>query len=127
MFLAYHHRGSTGSRRSSSRLWIIAFAVVQLVLPGALTVADGWTALNAGPDVVTSHVEEYGHKGCTRVHQEDTCAICQFLAHAVATPARCAAGIAVANERVTDKSRESLERFSVERHSPSLPRAPPLA
>jgi len=112
---------------SRGRLAILAFALVQLALPGVLTVADGWTTYAAGPRAHLVRVEQFGHTGGVRVHQADTCAVCQFLAHATPTRPRPPALILAGRQVNVVHVCAGVSRAAAERRWTALPRAPPLA
>jgi hypothetical protein len=64
---------------------VVFLAAMQLILPAALTVADGYLEVRAPEYAAFAHVEAHGTPRCPRVHQEDNCAINQFLARANST------------------------------------------
>ena len=55
----------------------LLFALAQLALPAALSVADGIDANSVGADV--AHVEDIAGKQCKAPHSAD-CAVCRYLA-----------------------------------------------
>src|ERR1700675_4475116 len=81
-------RGNDRVGSSVSRFvrgWIFVAALAQAVLPGVVSVIDASAAGDAVTAAVRPHIEDHGTPRCPRVHQEDTCALCQFVAGALAT------------------------------------------
>jgi hypothetical protein len=107
------------------RGWIFVAALGQAFLPGVAGIIDAEAAGDAVTAAARPHIEDHRHPRCPRVHQEDNCALCQFVAGAVATS--------------TDRSPEPLpqvQSLQIVRRlplfpewltdgAPSLPRAPP--
>ena len=107
------------------RGWIFAAALAQAALPGVVGVIDASAAGSAVVAAVRPHAEDHSSPRCPRVHQEDNCALCQFVSGTVAPaaddvhpplfrakPLEIVRGHALLPECLTDGS-------------PSLPRAPP--
>ena len=107
------------------RGWIFAGALVQAALPGVVGIIDASDAGSAVVAAIRPHAEDHGSPRCPRVHQEDNCALCQFVSGTVAPvaaplhtplsrakPLAIVRGHALLPEWLTDGS-------------PSLPRAPP--
>jgi hypothetical protein len=65
----------------SARFLTLLFALLQLTLPGALSVADAVRAVNGRAAV--SHVEDRSHSGCPAPHT-DACDLCRYLSGAAA-------------------------------------------
>lgn len=106
-----------------NRVFVVVFALAQLLLPGTLSVLDGIVARGSQPAVV--HVEAPGSRHCPRVHQIDNCAICQFLAHASAVRPQPARGHGPARTIVVPHASRRIARVDVWRPALALPRAPP--
>jgi hypothetical protein len=115
-----------GSRVSRFvRGWIFVAGLAQAALPGVVSIIDAEAAGDAVTAAVRPHIEDHGTPRCPRVHQEDNCALCQFVAGAIATS--------------TDRSPAPLQQprsVQIVRRLPlfpkwltdgasSLPRAPP--
>src|SRR5580765_5620919 len=65
------------------RIWIFIAAFAQALLPGVASVIDASTAAGVASASVRPHAEAPGtHRG-PRVHQEDNCALCQFVSGTV--------------------------------------------
>ena len=106
---------------------IVLIAAMQLVLPAALTVADGYLELRAPESAVFSHIESHGTPRCPRVHQEDNCAICHFLSRAGAVKSEGPPPPSVVDRiscSVSSEVRVAVRRAILD---PTLPRAPPTA
>lgn len=58
----------------------LAFAALQLALPGAATLADA--SLDIAGAHARPHIESHSTSACARVHPAD-CALCRFLTSAV--------------------------------------------
>jgi hypothetical protein len=115
-----------GRFSSSLRIWILVAAFAQAVMPGVATVVDASSGAASATTAVRSHIEEHGTPKCPRVHQEDKCALCQFVSGAVATSA--------ANPPLLFQQSATLRVIGTRPQSPrwltkgapSLPRAPPI-
>lgn len=115
-------------RRSPSRRAMIVFiAAIQLVLPVALTVADGYLEVLAPESAVVSHIEAHGTPHCPRVHQEDTCAICHFLSRAGGVKPEGPPAPRVIERIPSFVSSEVRVATTRAILDPTLPRAPPTA
>ena len=113
-------RPSTGLTRA---LWRLT-ALLQIILPPFVTVADAQLERNAASARAYSHVESRTGKDCVAVHSPD-CAMCQHLS-ALGRPAKAPApSPAVRPEVSTLESGAVFIAASEQR--PSLPRAPPTA
>jgi hypothetical protein len=65
-------------RRPRFRAFWLVSALVQLLLPGAASIADARLEADSIRGRPTSHIEEHGGANCARVHPED-CALCRVL------------------------------------------------
>jgi len=108
------------------RIWIFIAAFAQALLPGVASVIDASTAAGVASASVRPHAEAPGtHRG-PRVHQEDNCALCQFVSGTVAP-----AGQAAPTPLTTTKSHQVVRGRALAPEwladgTPSLPRAPPV-
>jgi len=107
------------------RGWIFIAAFAQAMLPGVVSIIDADDAGNVASAAVRPHAEDHRSPKCPRVHQEDNCALCAFVAGAVAVsagqstpPARQARSLPVVR-------RLPLFPEWLADGAPSLPRAPP--
>ena len=105
-------------------LWRIT-ALLQLVLPTAISYADSQLEREASSARAFSHIESTTTKDCARVHPSD-CALCQHLTTPQSKASKPAPPLLVAR---TDPPAVA---FSVTRivdgaQQPTLPRAPPVA
>jgi hypothetical protein len=107
------------------RIWILTAAFLQAVLPGVVSVVDASAAADAAWAAVQPHVESQGtHKGA-RVHQEDRCALCQFVSGALAPSAEAAPiSLQQSNTLRVIGTRPQSPNWLTD-GDPSLPRAPP--
>jgi hypothetical protein len=109
-------------RRPALRAFWRLLAVLQLVLPGAASVADAQleaTSISARP---TSHIEEHGGAHCARVHPED-CALCRVLS-TTGTPASATPAFVAAALRIAPSSDGPVRVTRLGHHS-ARSRAPP--
>lgn len=115
-----------GRRVSRSvRIWIFAAALGQAVLPGVAGIIDASAAGGVASATVRPHAEDHTHPRCPRVHQEDTCALCQFVAGALATSTpRSAPPLEHAKSLQITRRLPLLPEWLSD-GAPSLPRAPP--
>lgn len=65
------------------RCLAIAWASLQLMLPGVTAIADG-IASSQGASAVVSHVESASTASCPEIHGVD-CAVCRYLSNAAST------------------------------------------
>ncbi|OLE17109.1 MAG: hypothetical protein AUG20_00260 [Gemmatimonas sp. 13_1_20CM_3_60_15] len=95
-------------------------------MPGIASIVDASPSAASATAAIRPHIESHGSPKCPRVHQEDNCALCQFVSAAVAvTPhAPAASPREVQSTAITVLSQQS-PAGTVDR-SPSLPRAPPV-
>ena len=114
-------RRSTGLTRL---VWRIT-ALLQLVLPSFVSVADAQLERAAMSARAFSHVEANTGKDCAPVHTPD-CALCQHLTSSFAKPGK--APLPVPSIR-PDSPRPDLATTPIGacELAPSLPRAPPVA
>lgn len=106
---------------------IVLIAAMQVVLPAALTVADGYLELRAPEYAAYAHVESHGTPRCPRVHQEDNCAINHFLSRVGAVKSEGPPAPRVVERIpsfVSSEVRAAAKRATLD---PALPRAPPTA
>src|SRR4030088_3744580 len=69
------------------RGWIFIGALAQAFLPGVVGVVDASAAGSVASAAVRPHAESHGTPRCPRVHQDDNCALCQFVTGAAAPAA----------------------------------------
>jgi hypothetical protein len=101
----------------SARMWTLLFALLQLTLPGMLSVVDAMR-VETGRTAV-AHVEDQSHGGCPAPHT-DACDLCRYLSSAAtgvrnATPVLDAAAVLsapVATAEWAPRSAASLTRRS---------------
>jgi len=105
-------------------VWRIT-ALLQLVLPSFVSVADAQLERAAMSARAFSHVEANTGKDCAPVHTPD-CALCQHLTSSYAKPGK--APLPVPSIR-PDAPRRDLAATPIGAcgQAPSLPRAPPVA
>jgi hypothetical protein len=115
-----------GSRVSNFvRGWIFAAALAQAVLPGVIGIVDASAAGEAATAAIRPHIESHGTPRCPRVHQEDNCALCQFVAGTLAVAASQPAQLpSDAQSREISRRVPSVSERLTD-GAPSLPRAPP--
>lgn len=106
---------------------IVLIAAMQLVLPAALSVADGYLELRAPENAVFAHIEAHGTPRCPRVHQEDNCAICHFLSRAGGVKPEGPPAPRVVDRIPSHVSTEVRVAARCATLDPTLPRAPPTA
>ena len=112
------HR-STGLTRI---LWRVA-AILQLVLPSVVSIADARLERDAMSARAYSHAEETTGTDCVRAHQSD-CALCQHLTTSLAKFQKQAPpALSIRAESPPIASRVVCDTTSAERLT--LPRAPP--
>ena len=104
-----------------ARTLTILFAVAQLLLPGALSVADAMVA-RAGPGSV-AHVEDVSGQQCTRQHEAD-CVLCRFFSTYAAKVAAVAVPMPEIGRASDGVEREALPRLIALENTHA--RAPPV-
>jgi len=107
------------------RGWIFAGALAQAVLPGVVGIVDASAAGGVASAAVRPHAEDHEHPRCPRVHQEDNCALCQFVSAVVASAAVPAQLPLVPSRSHPVVGVYALTPPWLTDGSPSLPRAPP--
>lgn len=114
-------------RRSNglTRLLWRATALLQLLVPTVVSIADARLERDAASARASSHVEETTSKDCVRVHPTD-CALCQHLTTPLSKsqkPAPPSSNLRA--EQPAVEFRVACDTAPAER--PTLPRAPPAA
>jgi hypothetical protein len=112
-------RRSTGLTRF---IWRIT-ALLQLVLPPVVMVADAQLEREAVSARAYSHVESERGKDCVPVHTPD-CALCQHLTSSLARPSKASLPLPSAQPDLAPSERRAAA-VSLADQRPSLPRAPP--
>ena len=108
------------------RGWIFIAAFVQAMLPGAISVIDADAAGDAVSAAIRPHIESHGTPKCPRVHQEDNCALCQFVSGVLApAPHPAPLSVGEASPHYVATARPESPAWLVD-GAPSLPRAPPV-
>ena len=107
------------------RIWVFIAAFAQAVSPGVISVVDAPAAASVAVAGIRPHAEDHSSPRCPRVHQEDTCALCQFVSASFAPAAD-----AVRSPLLQSKSPEVVRGLALAPEwltdgTPSLPRAPP--
>jgi hypothetical protein len=120
-------KGVAQSHSTARRAMIILIAAMQLVLPAALTVADGYLELRAPENAVFAHIEAHGTPRCPRVHQEDNCAICHFLSRAGGVKPEGPPAPRILERIPSHVSTQVRVAARCATVDPTLPRAPPTA
>jgi hypothetical protein len=106
----------------SSRVLTLLFALLQLALPGTLSVADAMR-VEAGR-TATVHAEDRSHGGCPTPHT-DACDLCRYLSSAAAGVRNATSvfdAVAVFPQPDADAERAPRSAADLARRS----RAPPL-
>lgn len=114
-------------RRVSNFLrgWIFAIALAQAALPGVISVIDAEAAGDVASAAVRPHAEDHRHPRCPRVHQEDNCALCAFVAGALTVSANQPPPPLPQARSFPVVRRVPLFPEWLTDGAPSLPRAPP--
>ncbi len=108
------------------RGWIFIGAFAQAALPGVIGIVDADAAGDAATAAIRPHIESHGTPKCPRVHQEDNCALCQFVSGVLA-PAPAAPPLPLNKSSALHVAavRPESPTWRAE-GAPSLPRAPPV-
>ena len=114
-------RRSTGLMRALCRIT----AIMQLVLPLVVSIADARLERDAMSARAYSHVEATTGKDCAPVHRAD-CALCQHLTTPIAKGAKPAPPLAVMRCELPPVA-FAVGDVSTRAQRPSLPRGPPTA
>lgn len=108
------------------RGWIFIAALVQAVLPGVISVVDASPAGEVATAAIRPHIESHGTPKCPRVHQEDNCALCQYVGGVLAAQAAPAPLPPKESRAIRiHVVRQELPTWRAD-GAPSLPRAPPV-
>jgi hypothetical protein len=107
------------------RGWIFAGALVQAVLPGVAGIIDASAAGSSVVAAIRPHAEDHSSPRCPRVHQEDNCALCQFVSGTVAPAADAVHPPLLRSKPLEIVRGHALLPEWLTDGSPSLPRAPP--
>lgn len=106
-----------------SRRAVLAMATLQLGLPGAASIADGFFAAESAAAPAT-HVEEHSSSHCRRVHTED-CVLCRIIGGTATTPNRAPIPPAIRRSFAAWPALPLHERHPAARRLPQG-RAPPV-
>jgi hypothetical protein len=110
---------------TAARSWILLAGIGQATMPGIASIVDAYPSAASAMAAIRPHIESHGSPKCPRVHQEDNCALCQFVSGVVAVaPSDAHARAACAQSFVVAVAPELLPTWLVD-GDPSLPRAPP--
>jgi len=125
--LARPNDGVVGAAEKSParRAMVVFLAAVQLALPAALSVADGYLELRAPENAVFAHIEAHGTPHCPRVHDEATCAIFHFLSRTGAVKSDAQRLPRVVERIASYLASEVRDPAGRAVLDPTLPRAPP--
>jgi len=108
------------------RIWILVAAFAQAVMPGVASVVDASSGAASATTAVRSHIESHGSPKCPRVHQEDKCALCQFVSGVLApSPEAAPLQLEQSNTLRVIGTRPQAPPW-LTKGDPSLPRAPPI-
>ena len=108
------------------RGWIFIAALAQAALPGIVSIIDAEPASDAATAAIRPHIESHGTPKCPRVHQEDNCALCQFVTGVLApVPNAAPLPLVEANSLRVAAVRPDSPTWRSD-GAPSLPRAPPV-
>jgi hypothetical protein len=108
---------------TTRRAFVLAWAILQLALPGIAAFADAVASRTSVHAV--AHVEGSTERDCVRVHETD-CVFCQFLSAPCAPAAGTGPALArfVAAAAVPPRADAPIRTAS---RDPGIPRAPPLS
>jgi len=108
------------------RGWIFIAAFAQAMLPGVISVIDADDAGNVESAAIRPHIEDHGTSKCPRVHQEDNCALCQYVGGVLAgQPAPAPLPPKQSRAIRVQTVRQDLPTWRAD-GAPRLPRAPPV-
>jgi hypothetical protein len=107
------------------RSWIFAAALAQALMPGVVSVIDASAAGSVASAAIRPHIESHGTPKCPRVHQEDTCALCQFVSGVAAKAAAAPSVQSFETQLQYVVFAKAIAPAWLADGSPSLPRAPP--
>jgi hypothetical protein len=107
------------------RSWIFAAALAQALMPGVVSVIDASAAGSVASAAIRPHIESHGTPKCPRVHQEDTCALCQFVSGVAAKAAAAPSVRSFETQPQYVVFTKAIAPAWLADGSPSLPRAPP--
>lgn len=113
-------RRSTGLKRV---LWRVT-ALLQLLMPTAVSIADAQLERDAMSARAFSHVEATTGKDCVRVHQSE-CALCQHLTTPLAKSGKPAPPVYLARAEMPAMA-FGVGFVAAPAHRPTLARAPPV-
>lgn len=112
---------------TSARIWILVAGIGQATMPGIASVVDAAGSATFTTEAMRPRIESHGSPKSPRLHQEDTCPLCQFVNGVVATaPGDPPAPTAAAHSSRVAVAPQVLAVWLVKR-DPGLPRAPPSA
>ena len=107
------------------RSWIFAAALTQALLPGVVSIIDADDAGSVASAAIRPHAESHGTPKCPRVHQEDTCGLCQFVSGVAAKAAAPPSLQSFETQPQYVVFTKAIAPAWLADGSPSLPRAPP--
>jgi hypothetical protein len=107
------------------RTLTLVYALLHLVVPQLVAVADGRQSAEAANAHPTAHAESHGSPRCPRVHPMD-CGLCQVIA-TFALPARAEPTSPPAPARIAVDVAPLLGDDASGRFALALPRAPPAS
>ncbi|GAC1685398.1 MAG: hypothetical protein NVS9B3_03680 [Gemmatimonadaceae bacterium] len=110
-------------RRRLFRAWTTVLAVVQMVGPGVVSMADAATDAGALSRWPVAHVESHRTATCARVHADD-CALCRYLTGSGASPER-ESSLAEGNLLHAVVKGSTVESLPSRRSGLPRPRGPP--
>ena len=108
------------------RIWILVAAFGQAVMPGVASVVDASSGAASATWTVRPHIESHGTPKCPRVHQEDKCALCQFVSGTLAPAAEAATLLVQQSNTLRVIGTRPQSPPWLTKGDPSLPRAPPI-
>lgn len=109
--------------RGAMRLLAICLAALQVILPGAVSIADARLDAETLAVSTRGHVESQSSTDCPRVHALD-CALCQFLSSARGEPAP-GEQLVAADRETTNEMRGDRDRAASNVASLPPSRGPP--